>query len=80
MFRYYIDSFEASAASALAAGAFLRSVMGGLVPLFVGGLFDKIGDAWGWAVFGFLSVILMPAPMVFYWTGRRLREKYPLKS
>lgn len=33
---YYIDSFAENAASALAAGAFLRSVVGGIVPLFVG--------------------------------------------
>lgn len=33
---YYIDSFEENAASAIAAGAFLRSMLGGLVPLFVG--------------------------------------------
>ena len=32
---YYIDSFAQNAASALAAGAFLRSVVGGIVPLFV---------------------------------------------
>lgn len=32
---YYIDAYGSSAASALAAGAFLRSVVGGIVPLFV---------------------------------------------
>lgn len=32
---YYIDSFAEMAASALAAGAFLRSMVGGIVPLFV---------------------------------------------
>jgi hypothetical protein len=35
---YYIDTYGSAAASALAAGAFLRSVIGGLVPLFVGSL------------------------------------------
>jgi hypothetical protein len=35
---YYIDAYGSAAASALAAGAFLRSVIGGLVPLFVGSL------------------------------------------
>ena len=32
---YYIDAFAQNAASALAAGAFLRAVVGGIVPLFV---------------------------------------------
>ena len=35
---YYIDAYGSSAASALAAGAFLRSIIGGIVPLFVSDL------------------------------------------
>lgn len=38
---YYIDAYTANAASALAAGAFLRSIIGGIVPIFVGGMFDE---------------------------------------
>lgn len=44
--------------------------------MFIGALFDAIGDAWGWSVFAILSVLLMPAPMIFYWTGKRLRERF----
>jgi len=77
---YYIDAYTANAASALAAGAFLRSVIGGVVPIFVGGMFDKIGYGMGMSVFGIISLILMPAPLLFYWTGRRLRERFPFKG
>ncbi|KAK4498246.1 hypothetical protein PRZ48_010903 [Zasmidium cellare] len=71
---YYIDAYEDNAASALAAGAFLRSIVGGIVPLFVSGMFEKLGYGWGMSVFGFLGVLLMPAPAVFYWIGRRGTE------
>jgi hypothetical protein len=74
--NYYIDSFEKYAASALAAGAFLRSLMGGIVPLFVPTMFDKLGYGWGLSVFGFLSVMLMPAPILFYFYGAKLRSKF----
>lgn len=77
--NYYIDAFENMAASALAAGAFLRSVVGGIVPLFVPMLFDKVGYGWGMSVFGIMAVLLMPAPALFYWYGQKIREKYPLK-
>jgi multidrug resistance protein len=77
---YYIDAYESNAASALAAGSFLRSVLGGVVPLFVSGLFQKLGLGWGMSVFGFLSLLLMPAPLLFYRYGRALREKYPFKG
>ena len=36
---YYIDAYGQAAASALAAGAFLRSIIGGVTPLFVGQLY-----------------------------------------
>ena len=44
---YYIDAFTSSAASALAAGAFLRSLLGGVIPLFVPDLFTQVGYGWG---------------------------------
>lgn len=74
--NYYIDSFEKFAASALAAGAFLRSIFGGQVPLYVGGLIDSLGYGWGMSVFGFLAVVLMPAPYVFWVFGGRIRERF----
>ena len=74
--NYYIDSFESAAASALAAGSFLRSVVGGVVPLFVPQLFETVGYGWGMSVFGFVSVALMPAPLLFYRYGASLREKF----
>lgn len=77
---YYIDAYESNAASALAAGAFLRSIVGGIVPLFVTGMFEQLGYGWGMSVFGFLSVLLMPAPALFYWIGRRVRERFPFKG
>jgi multidrug resistance protein len=77
---YYIDAYEAEAASALAAGAFLRSQMGGVVPLFVSGLFDRLGYGWGMSVFGGLAVVLMPAPALFFRYGRGLRERFPFEG
>ncbi|KAF2088224.1 MFS general substrate transporter [Saccharata proteae CBS 121410] len=74
--NYYIDSFEKYAASAIAAGAVFRSVIGGVVPLFVPGLFDSVGYGWGVSVFAFVSVALAPAPLVFYQFGGRIREKF----
>jgi hypothetical protein len=74
--NYYIDSFEKFAASALAAGAFLRSMMGAQIPLYVSGLFEKLGYGWGMSVFGFVTVALMPAPVLFYFFGGRLRERF----
>lgn len=77
--NYYIDSFSKYAASAIAAGAVFRSLLGGVVPLFAPVLFDKLGYGWGISVFAFLSVVVAPSPVLFYYFGERLRERYQLK-
>ena len=74
--NYYIDSFERYSASAIAAGAVFRSVIGGIVPLFAPQMFEALGYGWGISVFGFLSLAIAPAPLIFYYVGAKLREKY----
>jgi hypothetical protein len=76
--NYYIDCFETYAASAIAAGAVFRSVVGGIVPLFAPTLFEKLGYGWGVSVFGFLAVAIAPAPLVFYFYGAVLRERFAI--
>ena len=77
--NYYIDSFEKYAASAIAAGAVFRSLVGGVVPLFAPIMFDKLGYGWGVSVFGFMSLAIAPAPVVFYYYGQRLRERFQIQ-
>lgn len=73
--NYYIDSFEKYAASAIAAGAVFRSVIGGVVPLFAPSLFQNLGYGWGISVFGFMALAIAPAPLIFYYFGAKIREK-----
>lgn len=74
--NYYIDAFQAYAASAIAAGAVFRSLVGGVVPLFAPKLFEKVGYGWGWSVFGFLTLLLSPVPVLFFRYGEFLRERF----
>ena len=76
--NYYIDSFQKYAASAIAAGAVFRSIIGGILPIFASSLFDNAGYGWGISVFGFLSLALSPAPLLFYFYGERLRVKFAI--
>ena len=76
--NYYIDSFSKYAASAIAAGAVFRSIVGGILPLGASGLFEKLGYGWGISVFGFLNLALSPAPLLFYFYGERLRELFAI--
>ncbi|KAK5167645.1 uncharacterized protein LTR77_007344 [Saxophila tyrrhenica] len=74
--NYYIDSFERYSASAIAAGAVFRSIVGGIVPLFAPALFDQLGYGWGISVFGFLALAIAPAPILFYFFGSKIRERF----
>lgn len=76
--NYYIDAFEKYAASAIAAGAVFRSVVGGVVPLFAPALFKSVGYGWGISVFAFISLLLAPAPLLFFRYGERIRESFAI--
>ena len=77
--NYYIDSFSKYAASAIAAGAVFRSIVGGVVPLFAPAVFAKVGYGWGVSIFGFLSVAIAPAPLFFFYYGERIRTAFAIE-
>lgn len=77
--NYFIDSFEKYAASAIAAGGVFRSLVGGVIPLAAPSLFNKLGYGWGISVFGFIGLMLAPAPIMFYVYGERIRERFPVE-
>jgi len=74
--NFYIDAFEKYAASAIAAGALFRSLLGGVVPLFAPAVFEKLGYGWGISIFAFFALAIAPAPALFYFYGEKVREKY----
>lgn len=76
--NYYIDSFSRYAASAIAGGSVFRSLVGGVVPLFAPTLFHRLGYGWGISVFGFAAVLIAPSPILFYYFGARLRERFKI--
>ncbi|KAJ9607440.1 hypothetical protein H2200_008513 [Cladophialophora chaetospira] len=76
--NYYIDSFSKYAASAIAGGSVFRSLVGGVMPLFAPALFEKLGYGWGISVFGFVAVLIAPSPLLFYYFGERVRERFKL--
>lgn len=70
---YLIDAFNINAASALAANTFLRSVFGGVLPLAGLSMYDALGLGWGNSLLGFLSLALIPVPVLFRYYGERIR-------
>lgn len=72
---YLINAFPKYAASATAANTVLRSVLGGLLPLCGGKIYDSVGDGWGNSILAFIGVAFIPAVLFIYRYGERLRTK-----
>lgn len=42
--------------------------------------FDVLGYGWGTSIFGFLALVLMPAPLLIQRYGRWIRESFPFEK
>ena len=73
--NYLIDTFQAYAASAVAANTFLRSVFAASFPLFVNPMYHHMGIPWASSVFAFVAVAMIPIPFLFFTYGKRLRAR-----
>jgi hypothetical protein len=70
---YLIDAFTIYAASAIAANAVLRSLLGALLPLCGLDLYRKIGLGWGNTLLGFIALACAPIIWIFAIYGERIR-------
>lgn len=77
--NYFIDSFEKYAASAIAGGSLFRSVLAGIVPLLTPLILDQFGYGAGFSIFAVMAVVLAPSPLLFYFYGASLREKFAIE-
>ncbi|KAJ5118393.1 hypothetical protein N7526_010030 [Penicillium atrosanguineum] len=76
MQTYMVDTYTRFAASALAAGSFLRSVAGFGFPLFAPYMYDKLHYGWGNSVLAFIALGFgIPAPIFLWKYGEALRKK-----
>jgi hypothetical protein len=73
-FNYIIDVYLMQANSALAGNALIRSLLGAAFPLFANVLYQRLGVAWATSVLGFISVAMIPVPVLFYFYGRQIRS------
>ena len=72
-FGYIIDVYLSMANSALAANTFLRSLWAAGFPLFAPAMYHHLGIAWASSLLAFLSILMMPVPIIFYLYGERIR-------
>jgi MFS family permease len=72
--NYLVDMFCHNAASVLAGGTVVRSIMGVVLPLCTLDMYDALGINWASTLVAFLSLIFVPVPLILMKYGRRIRR------
>ncbi|KAL4778017.1 major facilitator superfamily domain-containing protein [Aspergillus varians] len=75
---YVIDCYPRYAASGTAAMVITRSLMGVLLPLAGPRMYSSLGYGWGNSILGFVTLGMIPVPMLFYKYGGRVRASSEL--
>ncbi|OCL03360.1 MFS general substrate transporter [Glonium stellatum] len=75
LLNYLVDAYLMFAASALAANTFMRSLFGGIFPLFARYMFEGMGIQWASTLLGCVALALVPMPIIFYVYGKKIRMK-----
>jgi len=76
---YIIDSFPTFAASGVAALTISRSLFGAFLPLAGPSMYAALGLGWGNSILGFIAIGIIPAPLLIYKFGGRIRKDHPVK-
>ena len=71
--NYIIDVYLMYANSAIAANTLVRSFAGAGFPLFATGMFHNLGVAWATSLLAFLTVAMIPVPVLFFLYGKKIR-------
>jgi MFS family permease len=72
--NYIIDVYMWHANSAIAANTLIRSLAGGGFPLFATAMYHNLGVSWATSLLGFLCIAMIPAPILFYIYGAKIRK------
>ena len=59
----------------MAANGAVRSIFGASFPLFARYIFYNLGVDWASSLLGFLSLAIVPVPIVFWRYGARIRAR-----
>ena len=80
LLNYLSDAYEIYAASAYAAASCTRSLLGALLPLAAGRMYDALGIKGAGGLLGGLSVTCLVIPVGFWFWGESMRRQSPFAS
>ncbi|KAJ9623503.1 hypothetical protein H2203_005765 [Taxawa tesnikishii (nom. ined.)] len=71
---YLVDVYLINANSAMSIHVVVRSIVASSFPLFATPMYNRLGTAWASTLLGFLCLLMVPFPLIFYFYGARIRS------
>lgn len=75
--NYVVDSYQTYSASALAGVILVRNIVGAGFPLFATQMYNKLDYEWASSLLGFIAILLVPIPFIFFYRGEIIRLRSP---
>lgn len=75
--NYVVDSYQTYSASALAGVILVRNIVGAGFPLFATQMYNKLDYEWASSLLGFIAILLVPIPFIFFYRGETIRLRSP---
>lgn len=72
-----MDSYQTYSASALAGVILVRNIVGAGFPLFATQMYNKLDYEWASSLLGFIAILLVPIPFIFFYRGEIIRLRSP---
>lgn len=76
--NFVVDYTAPYSAAGSAGITFSRSILACLLPIYGPQMFRTLGWGWGGSLMAFVSLVAVPAPLLMWKYGRRLRAAYPI--
>ncbi|PWN31324.1 MFS general substrate transporter [Meira miltonrushii] len=77
---YLVDAFIPFSASATACAVLVRCILAAVFPLFSEKMFVALGFGWGSTLLALVSMLAIPVPIILFWRGEQLRERFKFKG
>jgi hypothetical protein len=72
---YLVGAYRAiTGASAMAANRLMHYVLGAAFPLFTVQMYERLGTTWATSLLGFITIALIPIPLVLLKFGHAIRR------
>jgi DHA1 family multidrug resistance protein-like MFS transporter len=71
---YLVDTYLINSNSAMSIHIVVRSIVSSSFPLFAGPMFGGLGTQWACSLLGFVCLVMVPVPIVFYLKGKTIRS------